>query len=169
MKEKSPDVQFRPVESSDIKRVTELYAWYIVNTTVTFHCQSLTEEEMERMLLGQGERFGAWIIEINGEFGGFCKLSRYSQRPAYDVTAEATLYIREPYQGRGIGVLVLQFLERRAREENFHSIIGLITAENLPSINLFKKCGYCECALLREVGRKFERLLDVAIYQKILD
>jgi phosphinothricin acetyltransferase len=48
-------------------------------------------------------------------------------------------------------------------------LVGVITAENKQSVSLFEKCGFEKCAHYRKVGEKFNRLLDVVAYQKILD
>jgi phosphinothricin acetyltransferase len=47
-------------------------------------------------------------------------------------------------------------------------LIGMITGENVASIKLFKACGYEKCAHFKEVGQKFNKLLDVVAYQKII-
>lgn len=52
-------------------------------------------------------------------------------------------------------------------EAGFHNIVALITGENTASVRLFEKCGYTECARIKQVARKFDRLLDLLIYQKL--
>ena len=50
----------------------------------------------------------------------------------------------------------------------WHTLIGVIDSENLPSIELHRKCGYEYAGTVREAGRKFGRWLSIVYYQKIL-
>jgi L-amino acid N-acyltransferase YncA len=50
-----------------------------------------------------------------------------------------------------------------------HTLVARITQDNEPSIRLAEKTGFVRVGLLEEVGFKFERWLNVAIYQKRCD
>jgi phosphinothricin acetyltransferase len=63
----------------------------------------------------------------------------------------------------------LKLLEPVAKNSEICVLIGIITGENKASIRLFEKCGYEKCAHFKKVGEKFNRLLDVVAYQKIID
>ncbi len=60
-------------------------------------------------------------------------------------------------------------METVAHINGISVLVGVITAENKKSALLFEKCGFEKCAHYRKVGEKFNRLLDVVAYQKILD
>lgn len=49
-----------------------------------------------------------------------------------------------------------------------HAVVSRICTENEASLALARKQGYFEVGVLREVGSKFGRLLDVAIFEKLL-
>ena len=59
-------------------------------------------------------------------------------------------------------------LEDECRARGIHTLIGVIDSENLPSIELHRKCGYEYAGTVREAGRKFDRWLTIVYYQKIL-
>jgi L-amino acid N-acyltransferase YncA len=48
-------------------------------------------------------------------------------------------------------------------------LLAVISADNLNSIKLFERCGYENCGHLKQIGEKFNQLLDVVFYQKIID
>jgi L-amino acid N-acyltransferase YncA len=96
-------------------------------------------------------------------------LKRFSEREGYGRTAEVSVYLLPEYRGMGLGGRAVVFLEEVARSNGFHALIASICAENTGSIRMFERNGYTKCAHLKEVGFKFERLLDVVDYEKILD
>lgn len=90
------------------------------------------------------------------------------KREAYDSTAEATVYLKPGFTGKGIGNLAVKFIEEYALTQGFHALIALICGENTESIKVFEKNGYEKCAHYKEVGKKFGQWLDVVAYQKII-
>ncbi|HEX3006597.1 MAG TPA: GNAT family N-acetyltransferase, partial [Bacteroidales bacterium] len=100
---------------------------------------------------------------------GYVILGYYKPRQAYDFTSEVTIYLHPEQTGKGIGNQAMEFIEKIARERKFHALLGVICSENEASIRLFKKFGYWECANFKEVGLKYGRLLDVVVYEKILN
>jgi L-amino acid N-acyltransferase YncA len=105
---------------------------------------------------------------LDNEPCGFCYISQYKKRQAYDRTAEVSLYLKPEYTGMGIGKLALGFLEKVAIEKGISVLIGIISGDNENSIKLFEKQGYDKCAHYKQVGEKFNKILDVVSYQKIL-
>jgi len=56
----------------------------------------------------------------------------------------------------------------RAREAGVHTLIGLVSADNVASLRLHAGLGFVEVGRLREVGRKFDRWLDLVYLQLML-
>jgi L-amino acid N-acyltransferase YncA len=97
---------------------------------------------------------------------GYCFLTRYKKRQAYDRTVELSIYLRPEHTGRGTGAVALKFLEDAAKNAGTHVIIGILCGKNQASIRLMEKCGYTRCGLLKNVGEKFGKVLDVVMYEK---
>ena len=57
----------------------------------------------------------------------------------------------------------------RARAQGKHVMVAGIEAGNAASIRLHEKLGFVQAGLLREVGMKFGRWLDLAFLQLVLD
>jgi phosphinothricin acetyltransferase len=55
-----------------------------------------------------------------------------------------------------------------ARGHGFHSVIGRIVGDHDASIALHSSCGFAQVGREQEVGRKFNRWLDVVLMQKML-
>jgi phosphinothricin acetyltransferase len=123
---------------------------------------------MKETLTFDSPRHRSYVVMHGEEVCGYCFISPFKNRDAYADTAEVTVYLRPGFTGKGAGGLAVDFMEGEARQRGFHCLIAVICAENGPSIRLFEKKGFQRCAHYREVGRKFGRLLDVVVYQKII-
>lgn len=164
----STEIAFVPVEESHVEAIRDIYNYYVEHTTVTFHAALLDNEEMRSILFFQNPRFESYTIISDNVIIGYVIIGYYKPRQAYDYTAEVTIYLHPVHIGKGIGNRAMKFIEEIAREKQFHALLGVICSENESSIQLFKKFGYWECAHFKEVGLKYNRLLDVVVYEKIL-
>ncbi len=99
---------------------------------------------------------------------GFASLSAYRPRPAYSTTVEDSIYVHRDLRGQGVGRLLLGDLVTLARDHGFHSVIGRIVGNHDASIALHAACGFEQVGREHEVGRKFNRWLDVVLMQLML-
>ncbi len=164
-------ISFVKVKDEHIKRITEIYNYYVKNTTVTFHYFEHTEEQMKEMLYTKDPRFNSFAVidDENGEIIGFCMIKKFKNREAFDKCGEVAVYLDVSYLNRGIGKLMLDFLEDEARKQDFHTLLASISGDNERSRKLFESKGYFRCAHFKEVGIKFGKVLDLFFYEKILD
>ena len=58
---------------------------------------------------------------------------------------------------------------RGDRRQQEHVMVAGIDADNLGSIAFHRALGFTEVARMPEVGRKFDRWLDLVLMQRILD
>ena len=58
---------------------------------------------------------------------------------------------------------------KEAQQLKYHTIIARIAGESDVSLHIHENFGFVQVGILKEVGRKFGRLLDVHILQKMLD
>ena len=68
----------------------------------------------------------------------------------------------------GIGRALLESLLSLGVERGFRSVIALIAADQTPSLKLHQRLEFERVGLLREVGYKFDRWLDVVMMQRML-
>ena len=161
------NVELKEMTPADLEFVKEVYDYYILHSTAVFYLHPLTISELgENIRLGD-PRYLAYTIHTNNQRCGFCYISKFKPKEAFDVTVEITVYLTPSAGGKGIGYAAMQQFEPRIWEAGFHNIVALITGENTASVRLFEKCGYTECARIKQVARKFDRLLDLLIYQKL--
>jgi phosphinothricin acetyltransferase len=159
-------VAFQFVTENDLISIKEIYDYYILNTTATFHNEKITIPELREFLFIAHPKYPSFILKENNMIIGYCFLAQYKKRQAYDRTAELSIYIQPEYTGRGIGVVALKYLEEAAKKSGIFVLVGTLCGENHASIRLLEKSGYTRCANLKNIGEKFGKILDVVIYQK---
>jgi phosphinothricin acetyltransferase len=109
------------------------------------------------------------VAELHGTVVGWISLSPWSDRPAYRDTGETSFYVRAEYRGKGIGKSLLQTLIQEAQQLHYHTLIARIAGESDVSLHVHKRFNFVHVGILKEVGLKFGKLLDVHILQKMLD
>ena len=162
------NISFRPIEAADVGSLLPVYNHYVRTSTATFHTEEIDAGTFEALLFPGYPRYDSWAVLADGALAGYVILARYKPREAYDGSAEVTIYLDQAFAGKGLGSAALAFVEARARERAFHNLLAIICGENMASIRLFEKYGYKKCAHYHEVGRKFDRWLDVVSYEKLL-
>lgn len=160
----------RPGEAADLPALTALYNHYVESTHVTFDTKPFS--------VGQrGEWFSHYaadgphrlfVAAVDGELAGYATSSKFRDKPAYDTSVEATVYVRESGAGRGVGSALYATLFDALRHEDVHRAYAGIALPNDASMALHRKFGFVEIGIYREVGRKFGRYWDVTWLEKNL-
>ncbi|MFA5237815.1 MAG: N-acetyltransferase family protein [Methanoregula sp.] len=161
-------IRFVRMRETDLPLAQQIYNYYSLHSTATFHDASVTLEEFTGCIDTRSPEYPSFLIEENKNLVGYCGIRRYKSLKAYDRTAEVTIYLAPEHTGLGIGRAALGYLEAEARKACIQVLIGIITGENYPSVRLFERMGYVQCARLVNVGELSGRLLDVLFYEKEL-
>ena len=64
---------------------------------------------------------------------------------------------------------LMEELFGRARAAGKHVMVGALDGANEASLRFHERLGFVEVARMPEVGRKFDRWLDLVLVQRILD
>jgi phosphinothricin acetyltransferase len=68
----------------------------------------------------------------------------------------------------GHGERLFGALMKSAENGGYHAVLSIACSENIASIKLAERHGFKKVGEMKEVGRKFERWLDVTFMEKIL-
>lgn len=162
-------VKVRAASDADIESILSIYNHYVLNSTVTFDtAEQSFEERLKWLKHHQQEGLPVIVAEENDQIIGWGSLSYYHARCAYRTTVEFSIYLAPQSCGKGVGRMLLAELIELSRSKGYHCIVGLICSENDISIRLSHSFGFNSVGELKEVGRKFDRWLDVTFVQKIL-
>jgi phosphinothricin acetyltransferase len=161
-------VNIRAASLKDLKGITKIYNQMVLNTVATFDIEPKTFKEQKKWFKEHGCKYPIIVAEIDREIVGFASLSKYSDRCAYSNTAELSVYVKEEYQGKGIGKKLIKEIVEEGEKTDLHVIISRIVNDNKKSIYLHEIVGFKYIGTLKEVGYKLNRLLDVYLMEKIL-
>jgi L-amino acid N-acyltransferase YncA len=151
----------------DLGAITEIYNDAILKTVATFDTEPKTVEEQKHWFESHGPKYPILVAEQDTVIVGWASLSQWSNRCAYSDTAEISLYIREDQRGKGIGHKLLEAIIDAGQNVDLHTVIARIAEGNEVSIHLHEAVGFKHIGIMKQVGRKFGRLLDVYMMQKI--
>jgi L-amino acid N-acyltransferase len=159
--------EIRKALSSDVPEITEIYNEAILTTSATFDIETKTVFSQRKWFKEHRERNPVLVAVVGGHVVGWVSLSEYSTRCAYADTVELSLYIKETFRNQGIGKILMAAVILEGQKIGLHTIISRITGGNDVSIRLHRKFGFKEVGVMKEVGNKFGKLLDVFIMQKM--
>jgi len=143
-------MDIRKAVKKDLPAINGIYNQAVHTTTATFD----TEDPV-------------MVADLDGKIVAWASLSRFSDRKAYDETSEISIYVGEAHRSQGIGKELLGIILEEGKKAGLHTVIAKIVEENRISIALHQSFGFETVGIMREVGRKFGRLLDVRIMRKI--
>jgi phosphinothricin acetyltransferase len=159
---------FIPAAEKDLGVIREIYEYYITHTTATFRKEFPNQEELRNIYPVNDDKYQTFIIRNGVEVVGYCSYGPYKKHGAYGRTAEIAVYLRPDKILQGFGKQALRHIEKSAREKGIRVLLAFVTAENEVSTHFIEKQGYERCAHFKNIGEKFNRVLDVVVYQKEL-
>lgn len=158
----------RLADRGDAEAINAIQNHYIVNSTATFLTEPLTLEQRLAWLENRSPAHPVIVAQAEGAVAGWGSLEVFRGRPAYRHTAEFSIYVHHDMHRRGIGRALLADLVTRARALGHHALVGGCCSESTAVIALLEASGFSKVAHFREVGRKFNRWLDVVFLQRLL-
>ena len=133
----------RDANEKDLARIVEIYNSTIQSRMVTADTEMVdVESRLDWFLNHTSEKRPLWVMEDDGMIVGWLSFQDFYGRPAYQATAEISIYIDPAYRKKGIGAKFLDYAIKNAPTIRIHTLLGFIFAHNEPSIRLFKKFGF---------------------------
>jgi phosphinothricin acetyltransferase len=161
-------MDLRPATLDDAEAIRSIYNVEVTTSTVTFDLVPRTLEDQRSWQTARSGAHAVVVAEIDGEVAGFGSLSPWRDRPAYSTTVEDSVYVDRAHRGGGVGKALLARLLETATAHGFHACMARIVGGHEASIALHEACGFEVVGTEREVGRKFNRWLDVVLMERML-
>jgi L-amino acid N-acyltransferase YncA len=158
----------RSVQLNDAAAIAHIYHHYVTATTISFETEPPTADDIAARIQQITARHRWLVCESEGALLGYAYTSTFRERRAYQATVESTIYLDRAAIGRGIGRALYQALLDDAAVKGYREALGVIALPNAPSVQLHEKLGFVKVAHLEKIGRKFDRWIDVGIWQKHL-
>jgi phosphinothricin acetyltransferase len=153
----------RPAVDSDLDEILAIH-----NAAIRDSLAIWTELEVDRadreLWLAAHESAGHPVIvaDMDGAVAGYAAYGQWREKTGYRFTVENSVYVAEGFQRQGIARLLMVELIELARARGIHVMIAAIEAGNTASIKLHEQLGFEPPQVMREVGIKFGKWLDLA-------
>ena len=169
--------RIRDAQDADLPRILEITNEAIANTTAVWSLTPATLETRAAWLAERRAKQYPVLVAIDEQAGsdtvgdliGFASFGDFRAWDGYLHTVEHSVYVDTRARRRGIGIALVNALLPRAKALGKHVMIAGIEAGNQVSIDLHAQLGFTETGRLREVGRKFDRWLDLVFMQRRID
>jgi len=153
----------------DVEAISAIYNQAVEHTTASW---DWTPEPVEsRVDWFEDKVAGGWPVldaEDDSRVVGWSTYGPFLDKDGYAQTVEHSVYVDLDRRGGGIGSALLVPLIEQARADGHHVMIGGVSADNLGSVAFHERHGFVEVARFVEVGRKFDRWLDLVFLQLTL-
>ncbi|MEC5216270.1 L-amino acid N-acyltransferase YncA [Actimicrobium sp. GrIS 1.19] len=154
-----------PADAADI---CAIYNQYVISSTITFEEVAVSVDEMAQRIATIGGALPWYVYEAQGRVLGYAYATPWKARSAYRFSVESTVYVDLHHAKKGIGIALYERLIDDLRARRTHIVLAGIALPNQGSIALHQKLGFMQVAQLREVGRKFDRWVDVGYWELVL-
>lgn len=163
-------MKIRDADQSDVPGILEIYNDVIANSTAIYTDKPVSLSDRLAWFKARQEQSYPVLVAADGtEVLGFVSFGDFRAWPGYRYSVEHSVHVRADQRGRGIGRALLDAIVARASALGKHTLIAGIDADNTISIRLHERAGFTRVAHFREVGRKFDRWLDLVFMQRFLD
>ncbi len=159
----------RHADTSHLPAILDIYNDAITHTTAVWINETVDLQNREQWLLSRRkDGFPALVLTEGDQVLGYASYGSFRAFEGYRQTAELSVYVAAHARGKGAGDQLMQALLDHARGNHIHVLLGAIEAQNTASLRLHEKHGFTQTGLLPQVGRKFDRWLDLVLMQRIL-
>lgn len=155
----------RLAATADAADILQIYRPIVRNTHISFERSAPPVEEIAARIAKTLKQYPWLVCEIEGRLAGYAYASAFRARPAYQWTAETTVYIDTDFQRRGFSRALYRSLLAILREQGYCSAVGVIALPNEGSIRAHESLGFRKVGVFRNVGHKAGAWRDTGWWQ----
>jgi phosphinothricin acetyltransferase len=164
------DVDIRSARADDLPALLDIYNYYVVNTPATFDVDPLALAERRAWMqqFSDTGRYRCFVADRAGRAIAYACSAKFKEKVAYATSVETSIYVAPGEGGKGLGRRLYQTLFEALKGEDIHRAFGGITLPNDASVAVHRALGFEQIGAYREIGRKFGKYWDVALYLKAM-
>jgi L-amino acid N-acyltransferase YncA len=147
------DITIRNAEYKDLQLIVDIYNSTIASRMVTADLEPISVESRSHWFNEHSpDARPLWIIDYKGETCGWVSFQSFYGRPAYNATAEISIYFHQNFRGKGIGKEILERAIKACPQLHIKTLLGFIFGHNEPSLRLFAAYGFKKWAHLPNIA-----------------
>ena len=162
----APERHIRMVRIADAAEIAAIYRPSVTDAATSFEIDAPDGAEMARRIEAV-LAVAPWLVCIGpaGDIVGYAYAARHRERPAYQWSVDATVYIRTDHHRRGVGRALYSVLFELLRLQGFCVAHAGITLPNAGSVGLHEAVGFRPVGVYPAVGWKLGAWRDVGWWQ----
>ncbi len=158
-------MNIRDAQLADLPAIVSIYNASIPERMATADLDPIPVESRLRWYEEHSpENHPVWVMETDHQIVGWLSFQPFYDRPAYQATAEISIYVHPTCQGQGIGKKLLNAAINRSPKLGLNTLMALIFAHNVPSIKLFQKFGFQQWGHFPRIANLDGNQRDVVIF-----
>ena len=159
------DFTTRDATENDLPRIVEIYNATIPSRMVTADTEPVSvESRLNWFREYNPNNRPLWVLKTEtGAIGAWIGLKSFYGRPAYQKTAEMSVYVDEKLRGKGIATRLARKMINRCGNYEVTTIVGFVFGHNTPSLALTKKLGFEHWGHLPQVAELDGQKRDLVI------
>ncbi|MEH7504866.1 N-acetyltransferase family protein [Neobacillus drentensis] len=147
------DFTIRDANMSDLTPIIDIYNSTIASRMVTADLEPISVANRVQWFNEHTPDFRPlWVVENQGVICAWVSFQSFYGRPAYNATAEISIYIHQDFRGRKLGKFLIQQAIDACPSLQIKTLLGFIFGHNAPSIKLFSGFGFEKWAQLPNVA-----------------
>jgi len=158
----------RSANPHDTEKMMEIYAPYILNSTISLETEVPLNEEFQVRVLHYQEKLPWLVCNIDNNLAGYAYATDHRQRNAYDVTKELSVYVRNDYRKCGVATGLYTALIEILKAQGVSNVLAGITLPNSESVGFHESMGFKPVGVYHNVGYKFGEFQDTGWWELML-
>lgn len=151
----------------DLPRIVAIYNSTVPTRIATADTEEVSvESKLEWFRRHTPDRRPILVERIDGEIAAWVSFESFYGRPAYDHTAEISIYIAPEFRRQGLGGRLLKEAIEMTPALGVKTIVGYIFSHNEGSIRLFESFGFKEWGRLPDIAEMDGREYSLSILGK---
>jgi phosphinothricin acetyltransferase len=158
----------RAAGEADLTGIAAIYGHEARSGIATFDTEPRSIDQWRDRLESTAQGDHLLVATDEETILGYAHSTAYRPKPCYAATRETSIYLAPEAQGQGLGRQMYEDLLGWLAADGIRTVVAAVALPNPASLSLHRACGFEEVGVMREVGRKFDRWIDVLWLQKAL-
>jgi phosphinothricin acetyltransferase len=160
----------RDATPDDLPAIVAIYNSTVPSRQVTADLEPVSIDSRRAWFDAHGpDKRPLWVVEDQGKVIAWLSFSDFYGRPAYQRTAEVSIYLDEAARGKGLGRILLADALEAAPKLGIDTVLGFVFGHNEASVRLFRSSGFADWGTLPRVAVLDGVERDLIILGKRLD
>jgi len=161
-------LQISLINANQAQEALDIYAYYVVNTSITFETSVPSLEEFSKRIADVTKNY-PWLVCLqDGKIVAYAFAKMHRPTGAYLWSPEVTIYVANDFRGNGIGRKLYSALFAILKLQGYYNVFAGVVIPNAQSIGLHKALGFEEIGLFKNIGFKLESWHSAQWFQRSL-